>query len=236
MDNMLDIFLNYRDLILTGSYPDGPLGGLALTLFVAATGLVCAFPLAIIIGIARTSKFKLFYLPATLFSSVVRGLPVLMLVFWSYFAVPLISGHSISGVKTLIVALIIYEVAFLGEIVRAGILSVPRGQVEAARTLGISYSRTMLEIILPQALFTMIPSILNQFINLIKNTSLGYVIGVAELTYSAYQINTLELTKPLQVFGVLAMIYFGVCFSLTQLVGKLERVIRRKRQMNAQES
>ncbi|MFS2223168.1 amino acid ABC transporter permease [Pantoea sp. B65] len=231
MSDMLDIIISYRDLILIGNYPDGPLGGLVLTLFIAAAGLLCAFPLAIFIGIARTSKFKIIYLPVTFFTSVIRGLPVLMLVFWSYFAVPLISGHSISGVKTLIVALIIYEMAFLGEIVRAGIISVPRGQIEAARTLGISYSRTMLEIILPQALFTMIPSILNQFINLIKNTSLGYVIGVAELTYSAYQINTLELTKPLQVFGVLAIIYFIVCFSLTQLVGKLEQVIQRKRQI-----
>ncbi|WP_437614655.1 amino acid ABC transporter permease [Erwinia sp. V71] len=235
MNDMLNIVSTYHNLLFTGSYPNGPLGGLALTLFIAASGLVCAFPLAILIGIARTSKYKIFYLPVTLFSSVVRGLPVLMLVFWSYFAVPLISGHSISGVKTLIVALVIYEMAFLGEIVRAGIKSVPRGQIEAARTLGISYPQTMLEIILPQALFTMIPSILNQFINLIKNTSLGYVIGVAELTYSAYQINTLELTKPLQVFAVLAIIYFIICFSLTRVVGKLENIIQRKRQMNIQE-
>ncbi len=235
MNDMLNIVSTYHNLIFTGSYPHGPLGGLALTLFIAAAGLVCAFPLAILIGIARTSKYKIFYLPVTLFSSIVRGLPVLMLVFWSYFAVPLISGHSISGVKTLIVALVVYEMAFLGEIIRAGIKSVPRGQIEAARTLGISYSQTMREIILPQALFTMIPSILNQFINLIKNTSLGYVIGVAELTYSAYQINTLELTKPLQVFAVLAIIYFIICFSLTRLVGKLENVIQRKRQINLQE-
>ncbi|MEQ9886602.1 amino acid ABC transporter permease [Pectobacterium zantedeschiae] len=231
MNDMLAIVSNYHNLLLTGSYPHGPIGGLALTLFIAATGLICAFPLAVIIGIARTSKFKIIWLPVTLFSNVVRGLPVLMLVFWSYFAVPLISGHSISGVKTLIVALIIYEMAFLGEIVRAGIKSVPRGQIEAARTLGVSYSQTMLYIILPQALFTMIPSILNQFINLIKNTSLGYVIGVAELTYSAYQINTLELTKPLQVFAVLAIIYFIICFSLTRVVGKLEHMIQRKRQV-----
>lgn len=231
MYDMLNIFINYHDLILIGSYPTGPIGGLALTLFMAAAGLVCAFPLAILIGIARTSKYKIIYLPVTFLSSIIRGLPILMLVFWSYFAVPLISGHSISGTKTLIVALVIYEMAFLGEVVRAGILSIPRGQVEAARTLGISYSRTMFEIILPQALFTMIPSILNQFINLVKNTSLGYVIGVAELTYSIYQINTIELTKPLQVFGVLAIIYFIICFSLSQLVRKLEKVIHHKRQI-----
>ncbi|WP_315709007.1 amino acid ABC transporter permease [Brenneria uluponensis] len=231
MSDMIAIVMNYRNLLLVGAYPDGPIGGLVLTLFIALSGLVCAFPLAILVGIARTSKYKVFFIPATIFSSVIRGLPVLMLVFWSYFAVPLLSGHSISGVMTLTVALIIYETAFLGEVIRAGIKSIPVGQIEAARTLGISYSRTLTEVILPQALFTMIPSILNQFINLIKNTSLGYVIGVAELTYSAYQINTIELTKPLQVFGILAIIYFIICFSLTQLVGYLENVIQRKRQL-----
>ncbi len=231
MHDMLNIFLNYHDLILIGSYPTGPIGGLVLTLLMAAAGLICAFPLAILVGMARTSKYKIIYLPVTFLTSIIRGLPVLMLVFWSYFAVPIISGHSISGTKTLIVALVIYEMAFMGEVVRAGIMSIPRGQIEAARTLGISYTQTMFEIILPQALFTMIPSILNQFINLIKNTSLGYVIGVAELTYSVYQINTIELTKPLQVFGVLAIIYFIICFSLSQLVRKLENVIHRKRQI-----
>lgn len=231
MHDMLNILINYRALILVGSYPAGPIGGLVLTLFMAAAGLVCAFPLAILVGMARTSKYKIIYLPVTLLTSIIRGLPILMLVFWSYFAVPIITGHSISGVKTLIVALVIYEMAFLGEVVRAGIMSIPRGQIEAARTLGISYTRTMVEIILPQALFTMIPSILNQFINLVKNTSLGYVIGVAELTYSVYQINTIELTKPLQVYGVLALVYFVICFSLSQLVRKLEKIIHRKRQI-----
>lgn len=229
--DIYNIFLNYHELILVGSYPAGPIGGLVLTLLIAAAGLICAFPLAVLVGIARTSKHRFIYYPVTLVTSIIRGLPVLMLVFWSYFAVPIISGHSVSGVKTLIIALVIYEMAFLGEVIRAGIMSVPRGQVEAARTLGISYSRTMLEIVLPQALFSMIPSILNQFINLVKNTSLGYVIGVAELTYSVYQINTIELTKPLQVFGVLAIVYFVICFSLSQLVRKLESVIHRKRQI-----
>ncbi|WP_017345942.1 amino acid ABC transporter permease [Pantoea sp. A4] len=231
MSEIYTLFITYRDLILVGSYPDGPIGGLLLTLFIAAVGLVLAFPLSVLIGIARTSKWKIFFIPASLFSAIIRGLPVLMLVFWSYFAVPLISGHAISGTKTLIVALVIYEMAFLGEVIRAGILSVSKGQVEAARTLGLSYPRTLMEIILPQAIFTMLPSILNQFINLIKNTSLGYVIGVAELTFSMYQINTIELTRPLQVFGLLAIIYFVVCFSLTRLVGMLESALHRKRQI-----
>ncbi|WP_409076540.1 amino acid ABC transporter permease (plasmid) [Pantoea sp. C3] len=231
MNDVYNILVTYEDLILVGGYPDGPIGGLVLTLFIAIAGLVCAFPLSVLVGIARTSRFRVIFIPVTIFSSVIRGLPVLMLVFWSYFAVPLISGHSISGTKTLILALVIYEMAFLGEVIRAGIKSVPQGQVEASRTLGISYSRSMLEIILPQTIYTMLPSILNQFINLIKNTSLGYVIGVAELTYSMYQVNTIELTKPLQVFAALAFIYFVICFTLTRLVGVVEKNVTRKRQI-----
>lgn len=231
MDDIYTLFKSYHHLILIGSYPDGPVGGLLLTLFMASAGLLFAFPLAILMGIARTSHYKVIYLPVTLLSSIIRGLPVLMLVFWSYYGLPLLTGHTVSGVKTLIIALVIYEVAFLGEIVRAGIQSVPGGQREAARTLGMNYWQTLRDVVLPQALFVMIPSILNQFINLVKNTSLGYLIGVAELTYSAYQINTLELTKPLQVFGLLAIIYFIICFTLTRAVGKVETLIQRKRQM-----
>lgn len=234
MDDIYTLLKSYHHLILIGSYPDGPVGGLLLTLFMASAGLLFAFPLAILMGIARTSHHKVIYLPVTLFSSIIRGLPVLMLVFWSYYGLPLLTGHTVSGVKTLIIALVIYEVAFLGEIVRAGIQSVPGGQREAARTLGMTYWQTLRDVVLPQALFVMIPSILNQFINLVKNTSLGYLIGVMELTYSAYQINTLELTKPLQVFGLLAIIYFIICFTLTRAVGKVETLIQRKRQMTIQ--
>lgn len=229
---MLDILHNYWSLLLWGRYPQGPIGGLALTLFLAVVGLVCAFPLAVLVGVARTCPIKPIRLAASLYVHTVRGLPVLILLFWSYYAVPLISGQFVSGVTTLIVALVAYEMAFLGEVFRAGIEAIPKGQVEAARTLGLSYSRCLLDVVLPQAIFNMIPSILSQLINLIKNTSLGYVIAVAELTYSATQINIIELTKPLETFGTLAFIYFVVCFSLTRSVGWVERRIERKRHMS----
>jgi polar amino acid transport system permease protein len=125
--------------------------------------------------------------------------------------------------------LVIYEGAYLSEVVRAGIQSLPKGQGEAARALGHSHLGTMWYVILPQALYNMLPSMLSQFISTIKETTLGYVINVQELTFAANQINNQLLTKPFQVFFILAMTYYVVCFSLTQLAQWLERRIAHKR-------
>ena len=226
---MIDILDNYGLLLLVGQYPYGPVGGLALTLFMAVAGLVISFPLAVLVGVARTSPFRTPRVVAGVIVNAVRGLPVLLLIFWAYFIVPLIIGHSISGITTVICALVLYELAFMGEVVRAGIEAIPKGQVEAARAIGMTYGQTMRKIILPQALVNMTPSILNQFINLIKNTSLGYIISVNELTYAAYQINAQLLTKPFEVYLILAATYFLICWSLSLAIGKLEKSINARR-------
>jgi len=226
---MIDILRDYGLLLLVGQFPNGPVGGLALTLFLAVSGLLLSFPLAIVMGVARTSPIKAVQYPATAVVYAVRGLPVLMLIFWAYFIVPMVVGHSISGITTLIVALVVYELAFMGEVVKAGIVAVPKGQVEAARSLGMTYFATMRKVILPQALVNMIPSILNQLINLIKNTSLGYIISVGELTYSAYQINAQLLTRPFQVYLILAITYFVLCWALGLAVSRLEKKLNQAR-------
>jgi polar amino acid transport system permease protein len=226
---MIDILQTYGPLLLLGQYPNGPLGGLALTLCLALAGLVLSFPLAVLIGIARTSPFRAVRLPAGLIVNAVRGLPVLMLIFWAYFIVPLVVGQSVSGITTVICALVLYELAFMGEVVRAGIEAIPKGQVEAARSIGMSYRQTMQKIVLPQALVQMTPSILSQFINLVKNTSLSYIISVNELTYAAYQVNAQLLTRPFEVYLILAATYFLICWSLSLAVGKLERTIVQRR-------
>src|SRR5450830_10868 len=177
MFGIFDILKTYGLQLLIGEFPHGPLGGLSLTLILAVTGLVCAFPLAVLFGIARTSTIRWCTLPAAAIVHTLRGLPVLMLIFWAYFIVPLLTGKSISGTTTVICALVAYETAFLGEVIKAGIQSIPKGQVEASRSLGMSYFKTLWDIVLPQALFNMIPSILNQLISLIKNTSLAYIIS-----------------------------------------------------------
>lgn len=229
MLDIIDILRTYGMQLLVGGFPHGPLGGLALTLLLAVTGLACAFPLAVLIGVARTSPMRAFAWPAAVIVHLVRAVPVLMLLFWAYFVLPLVTGTTISGVTTLVCALIVYEMAYIGEVVKAGILAVPRGEVEAARSLGLGYFRTLYHVVLPQALVNMLPSILNQFVSLIKNTSLGYIISVNELTFSVYQINNQLLTKPFQVYCILAMAYFLICFSLSALVGRLETAIQKSR-------
>jgi polar amino acid transport system permease protein len=229
MSDIVEILRHYGLQLLVGSYPNGPVGGLALTLMMAIAVLVCAFPLAVAVGIARTSRQRWIAWPAAAVVHSIRGLPVLMLLFWAYFAVPLVTGKSISGVTTVICALVIYETAFIGEVVKGGILAIPKGQVEAAKSLGLGHFRTLVDVVLPQALFNSIPSILNQLISLIKNTSLAYIISVNELTFSAYQINTQLLTKPFQVYFILAAIYFAVCYALSTLVGRFEKRVGSRR-------
>lgn len=226
---MLDILHDYGILLLLGQYPQGPLGGLALTIIMALLALIASFPLAVLIGLARTSSIAPIRNMAMGYTYVVRAIPLLLLIFWTYFAVPLITGINISGFVTMLVALVVYEGAYLGEVVRAGINAVPKGQVEAARAIGMSYGQCMRKIVLPQALFNMLPSILNQFIMITKNTSLAYLIGTQEVTFAAYQINNQLLTQPFEVYALLAGFYFVLCFSLSRLAKWLEDSINRKR-------
>jgi polar amino acid transport system permease protein len=229
MSDIIEILRTYGTQLLVGGFPQGPLGGLALTLLLAVAGLLCAFPLAVLIGIARTSPLRIAAWPAAALVHSVRAVPILMLLFWAYFVLPLVIGKTISGVTTLVSALVVYEMAYVGEVVKAGILAIPRGEVEAARSLGLTYFQALRHVVLPQALVNMIPSILNQFVSLIKNTSLGYIISVNELTFSAYQINNQLLTKPFQVYFILAMMYFLICYTLSSMVGRLERKIQQNR-------
>jgi len=226
---MWEIFSEHLPSLLIGQYPNGPLGGLALTLILSVLGLGLAFPLSIALALCRTSPYAVFRIPSTVIVYMVRGIPLVMLVFWSYFLVPGLIGGTVSAFTTLVVTLVVYQAAYMSEIVRAGIEALPRGQAEAARSLGLGYGRTMKEIILPQALYNMLPSLISQFISTVKETSIGYVISVHELTYSASQVNSALLTRPLEVFATLSLIYFVVCYSLTQCAQIVDKRINRRR-------
>ena len=216
-------------LLLIGPYPNGPLGGIACTLILSVLGIALAFPLSVLLAMARMSPWPLLQWPATALVYVARGVPLLMVILWVYFLVPLLIGRNVSGFTTMLCTLVIYEATYLSEVVRAGIQALPRGQMEAARALGHSHLGAMWSVILPQALYNMLPSLLSQFVSTIKETTLGYVINVQELTFAANQINNQLLTKPFHVFFILAVSYFVVCWSLTQLAQWLERRIARKR-------
>jgi polar amino acid transport system permease protein len=229
MGEIASILRDYGLLLLVGQYPNGPLGGLALTVILAVLGIALAFPLGVALALARVRRFRFLYWPATALVYVMRGVPLIMLIFWVYFFLPVLVRRPVSGFSTMLATLVLYEAAYLAEIVRAGIESLARGQMEAARAVGLSYAQAMRKVVLPQALYNMVPAMLSQFVSTIKETSLGYVISVNELTFSASQVNSTLLTKPFPVYAVLAAIYFLLCFSLTQVARHLERRVARRR-------
>src|SRR6185369_9009138 len=229
MGSIFEILRDNWLLLLIGQYPNGPLGGIACTLILSVLGIVLAFPLSVLLALARLSPWKLLRVPATVLVYIVRGVPLLMVILWVYFLVPLLIGRNVSGFTTMLCTLVLYEGAYLAEVVRAGIEALPKGQMEAARALGHSHLGAMRFVVLPQALFNMPPSMLSHFVSTIKETTLGYVINVPELTFAANQINNQLLTKPFEVFFILAVIYFVVCWSLTRAAKALERRIEAKR-------
>lgn len=229
---MFDILAIVRDnwlLLLIGQYPNGPLGGIVCTLLLSVLGIGLAFPLSVLLALARLSPWAVLRWPVTGLVYVTRGVPLLMIILWVYFLLPLLIGHNVSGFVTMLCTLVLYEAAYLSEVVRAGIQALPKGQMEAARALGHSHLGAMRHVILPQALYNMLPSMLSQFVSTIQETTLGYVINVPELTFAANQINNQLLTKPFEVFFILAVTYYVVCFSLTELARWVERRIARKR-------
>ena len=229
IQDMIAIIKDYWLLMLIGQYPNGPLGGLANTLILSALSIALAFPVSILMALARISNWRVLRWPVTATVYFTRGVPLLMLILWSYFLVPLWTGADVPSFITMLTTLVIYQGAFMSEVVRAGILALGPGQMDVARALGHSYSSAMRYVILPQALYNMIPSIISTFVSTIKDTTLGYVINVPDLTFAANQVNNQLLTQPFQVFLILAIVYYIICWSLTYVANLLERRIARRR-------
>ena len=220
---MIDLIHDYWLYFLVGRYPDGPLGGLALTVLLASLALVLSLPLGLLLGLARISPWQLLRWPVACLIQLVRGVPLLLVIFWAYFFLPSLTGHESGQFGTMLAALVVFDAICLAEIVRDGVQAVPKGQFEAARSLGLGYVSTMRAIILPQALRHMLPSLVNQFVSTIKETSLGYIIGLSEVSFIASQINGLVLTKPVPVYFLLGLTYFILCFSLSRAAFWIER-------------
>jgi polar amino acid transport system permease protein len=219
----LEMVNTYWLYFLVGRYPQGPLGGLSLTLLLASLGLLLALPLGLLLGLGRVSPWRWVFWPVSALVFVVRGTPLLMVVFWAYFFLPSLTGLKTDQFNTMLMALVVFDAAYLAEIVRAGIQGLPKGQTEAARSLGLSYFGAMRLVVLPQALRHMLPSLVNQFVSTIKETSLGYIIGLAEVSLIATQINTLVFTLPTQIYLTLGLTYFILCFGLSRFAYWLER-------------
>lgn len=226
---MLELIHTYWLYFLVGQYPQGPLGGLALTMLLATLGLVLSMPLGLLLGLGRVSPFRVVRWPITALVFVVRGTPLLMVIFWAYFFLPSVTGVKTDQFTTMLIALVIFDAVYLAEIFRAGILGLPRGQMEAARALGLGYGRALTFVVLPQAVRAMLPSFVNQFVSTIKETSLGYIIGLTEVSFVASQINVQVFTQPTAVYATLALTYFVLCFGLSRVAYLLERWSTRRR-------
>ena len=225
---MIDLVKTYGLYFLIGQFPHGPLGGLALTLLLGVAALLLALPLGVLLALARISMRRMLRWPATALVYVVRGTPLLMVVFWAYFFLPALTGQKQGQFATMLAALVIFNGAYLAEVVRAGIQGIAHGQIEAARSLGLGYTTTLRRILLPQALRNMLPSLVNQFVATLKETSLGYIIGLQEVSFIASQINSQVVTHPLTVYGALALTFFALCFGLSRLAYALERRHQRR--------
>ncbi|MDV9033040.1 amino acid ABC transporter permease [Pseudomonas sp. RAC1] len=220
---MLDILQTYGMYFLVGQYPNGPLGGLLLTLILASLALLMAIPVGVLLAFCRISPFKWLRLPVTALAYVVRGTPLLMVIFWAYFLLPSVTGEQTSQFTTMLAALVIFDAVYIAEIVRAGILGLPKGQMECARSLGFSYISAMMLVVLPQAFRNMLPSLVNQFVSTIKETSLGYIISLSEISFIASQISNLLPSKPIEIYAILGATYFILCFGLSRFAYWLER-------------
>ena len=153
-------------------------------------------------------------MPSLIYIEIIRGTPLLVVLFVVYFAVPAFIGKNLSAVVAATIGFIVFISAYIAEDVRSGLNSIPKGQIEAGLASGLNNRMVLLYIVLPQAIRRMIPTFFNQFVRLTKFTSVASIIGVIELTGAANIVNAREFV-PLETYITLACIYFIVCYSLS---------------------
>lgn len=194
--------------------------GALKTLEISALAILIAIPIGIIFGMGRISKNRIFRLISSIYVEIMRGVPLLVLLIWIFFVLG--QYFSLGSFWGAIVALGIFAGAFIAEIVRAGIQAVPRGQMEAARSLGMSHTKAMTHIILPQAFRRVLPPLASQFIMLIKDSSLVSVIAAADLTLAAKNLVATSF-RSIEVWTFVALIYFIMTFSLSLIIRYFEK-------------
>lgn len=188
--------------------------GLSITLRMSLIIILAGAFFGILVGTMRYSKLRLLNTIALIYIEIIRGTPLLVVLFVVYFALPALIGKSLSAVVAATIGFIVFISAYIAEDVRSGLNSIPKGQIEAGLASGLNRRLVLLHIILPQAIRRMIPTFFNQFVRLTKFTSVASIIGVIELTGAANIINAREFV-PLETYTALACLYFIVCYSLS---------------------
>ncbi len=216
------IWNNFAHFMI-GRYPSGPMGGVLLTLYIAVVALVLSFFGGMVLGLLCVTRNPLIRYPTLAVVNLVRGIPLLLVIFWMYFLLPFVMGRAMPEAWTVIAALSLFTSAYMSQIVQAGIEGIPKGQSEAALSTGLHPWQAMVFIVLPQALRNMIPSFVNQFVSMIKDTSLAFIVGVSELTHVATQVNNRTMIYPAEIFFFISVVYFVICFAFTSLSRWLEQ-------------
>ena len=198
------------------------LTGAAVTVQITALSVLLGIIIGLFVGIARISTYRIIHLIAAVYVDFLRGTPLLVQIFLVYFALPVVTGQRIDPFLAAIAACSINSSAYVAEIFRAGIQSIDAGQMEAGRSLGMTWTQTMRYIIVPQAARRVIPPLGNEFIALLKDSSLVSVIGFEELTRRG-QLIIARTYASLEIWICVAIIYLIMTVSISRLVSWLER-------------
>ncbi|MFF2446911.1 amino acid ABC transporter permease [Neobacillus sp. NPDC058068] len=209
-----------------GAYSAGNLSyllkGFLITLEVAVISIILSFVIGSLLGTLRYAKIPVLSKIVAVIVETIRNSPLLLIIFFSYFGLREV-GLKLEIMPAAIMALTIFESAMISEIVRSGLNSIEKGQIEAARSSGLTYIQTMWHIILPQALKRMIPPLVSQFISLLKDTSLAVVIALPEMLHNAQGIYNGNVTYVIPIFILVAFIYFIVNYCLSLVARGLEK-------------
>jgi glutamate/aspartate transport system permease protein len=191
-----------------------------LTLFAMVGGIA----LGTAIALMRLSGKKWLVLPAAFYVNTLRSIPLVMVILWFFLLIPLLIGRPLGAELSAIITFTVFEAAYYSEIMRAGIQSVPSGQVSAGYAVGMTYAQCMKLIVLPQAFRNMLPVLLTQTIILFQDTSLVYAVGAYDLL-KGFEVAGKNFNRPVEMYLLAATTYFVICFTLSMIVRQLQKKI-----------
>jgi glutamate/aspartate transport system permease protein len=217
----MDLDLSFYNWALFTSYlQKGLIFSVQLTVIATVGGIIVGTVLALM----RLSGKPWLVMPATIYVNTMRSIPLVMVILWFFLLIPLMIGKPIGINLSAIITFIAFEAAFFSEIVRAGIQSIPRGQVYAGQALGMSYAQNMRLVVLPQAFRNMIPVFMTQTIILFQDTSLVYAIGAYDLL-KGFEIAGKNFGRPIETYLLAAVTYFLICFTLSRIVRRIQQKV-----------
>ena len=215
--NTLD-FSFYNATLLT----DFVLKGLAFSVQLTVVATLGGVALGTVLALMRLSGVRLLEWPAATYVNGMRSIPLVMVILWFYLLIPYLTGKPIGKEVSALITFTLFEASYFAEIMRAGIQSIPRGQVMAGQAVGLSYLQNMRYIVLPQAFRNMLPALVTQTIVLFQDTSLVYAIGAYDLLHG-FEVAGKNNGRPVEAYLAAAVTYFVICFALSTLVKQLQR-------------